>query len=100
MSWVLMICFLSLLGCCVGLWLGSVLAFWSVLTFGCESGLPPLRPKKEKQFIRNFTFYISVNDSIYSIIETRSPSFSLLSWVILGIYFIMCSLIVSHPLAA
>lgn len=41
----------------VGICLGLVLAFWSVLSFGRESGLPPLWP------VRNSTFYISVNDS-------------------------------------
>lgn len=61
---------LSLLGCCfdVGLWLVLVLAFWSVLSFGCESGLPPLWPKNEKQPIRNFTFYISVNDFPFTLL--------------------------------
>lgn len=60
----LMIFFLSFLGCSfdVGLRLVLVLAFWSVPSFGRESGLLPLWPKNEKQPIRNFTFYISVND--------------------------------------
>lgn len=59
-----MIFFLSFLGCSfdVGLWPVLALAFWSVLSFGRESGLLPLWPRNENQPIRNFTFYISVND--------------------------------------
>lgn len=37
---------------------------------------------------------------MYTITKTISLSYPVLSWVMLGIYFIMCSLIVSHPLAA
>lgn len=37
---------------------------------------------------------------MYAIMETVSLSYPVLSWVMLGIYFIMCSLIASHPLAA
>lgn len=33
-----------------------------VLSFGHESGLPPLWPKNEKEPVRNSVFYISVND--------------------------------------
>lgn len=42
---------------------------------GPGSGLPPLWPMNEKQQVRNATFYISVNDLIYNIMETISLSF-------------------------
>ena len=63
MSWVADL-FLKppgLLFCC---WVmaGSGVGLLEHASFGRESGLPPLWPKNEKQPIRNFTFYISVND--------------------------------------